>query len=92
MSDVGRKTVRKQPKEPDLCSANVGAGSLSPDDDTLQLHDCCGGGDDDDNESGNWDNGHDDDVLQHVKDLRVVQVELCGHQLVHRGIGLRING
>ena len=70
-----------------LCSINVGAGTLPPDNDTLQLHDCGGGGDDDDDEVENGDNGHNDDVLQHVKDLWVVQIELCGHQVVQSGVG-----
>ena len=59
-----------------LCSINVGAGSLSPANDTLQLHDRGGGGDDDDDEIRDGDDGGDDDVLQHVKDLDVVQIEL----------------
>ena len=37
-----------QSAAPYLCSINVGAGSLSPHYDTLQLHDRGGGGDDDD--------------------------------------------
>ena len=72
---------------PYLCSIKVGAGSLSPDNDTLQLHDRGGRGDDDDDESRDGDDGHDDDVLQHVEDLRVVQVELRGHHVVHRDVG-----
>ena len=74
-----------------LCSTNVGAGSLSPGNDTLQLHHCGGGGNDDDDKSGDGDNVHDDDVLQHVKDPRVVQIELCGHQVKRRGVGHRVN-
>ena len=56
----------------DLCSNGLGDGFLSPDNDTLQLHDRGGGGDDNDNESDEGDDGHDDDVLQHVKDLGVM--------------------
>ena len=75
-----------------LCSINVSAGSLSPGNDTLQLHNRGGGGDDDDDEGGDGDDGHDDNVLQHVKDLGVVQIELCGHQVVHRSVGSRKGG
>ena len=74
---------------PYLCSIKVGAGSLSPDNDTLQLHDRGGGGDDDDDKTGDGDNGHDDDVLQHVKDLGVIQIELRGYQLVYSGVDPR---
>ena len=76
---------------PYLCSIDFGAGSLSPHNDTLQLHHRGGGGDDDDDEGEDGDDGHDDDVLQHVKDLWVVQVQLSGHQVVHRGVGQRVN-
>ena len=75
-----------------LCSINVSAGSLSPGNGTLQLQDSGGGGDDDDDESGDGDEAGDHSVPQHVKDPGVVQIELCGHQLVHRGVGLRVDG
>ena len=55
---------------------------MPPDNDTLQLHDLSGGGEDDDDENGNWHDGHDDDALQHVKDLRMVHIELRGHHVV----------
>ena len=71
-----QQNSRKKPPAYYLCSINVGAGSLSPGNGTLQLHDRGGGGDDDDDEGGDGDDGHDDDVLQHVKDLGVVQIEL----------------
>ena len=74
-----------------LSSINVGTGSLSPDNDTLQLHHRGGGGNDDDDKSRDGDDVHDDDVLQHVKDPRVVQIELCGHQIKRRGVGRRVN-
>ena len=63
---------------------------MSPHNDSLQLHDRSGGGDDDDDEGGDWDDVHDDDVLQHVKDLGVVQIKLRGHQLVPCGVGHRV--
>ena len=61
---------------PYLCSINTGAGCLSPHNDTLQLHDRYGGSNDDDDESEDGDGSCDNDVLQHVKELGVVQVEL----------------
>ena len=61
---------------PYLCSINTGAGCLSPHNDTLQLHDSYGGSNDDDDESKDGDGSCDHDVLQHVKELGVVQVEL----------------
>ena len=61
---------------PYLCSINTGAGCLSPHNDTLQLHDRYGGGNDDDDESEDGDGSSDHDVLQHVKELGVVQIEL----------------
>ena len=77
---------------PYLCSINTGAGSLSPHNDTLQLHDRCGCGEDNNDESEDGDDGHDDDVLQHVKELGVVQIELCGHYIVYRGVCHRVDG
>lgn len=70
---------QQQPSKPvilDLCSISVGAGSLSPINGTLQPYDSSGSGDHDDNEVGDGDDVHNDDVLQHVKDLRVIQIEL----------------
>ena len=61
---------------PYLCSINTGAGCLSPHNDTLQLHDSYGGSSDNDDESEDGDGSCDHDVLQHVKELGVVQVEL----------------
>ena len=75
----------------DLSVITVAAGFLSPHNDTLQLQDCGGSGDENDDECGDGDDGHDDDVHQHVKDLGVVQIELSGHQVVHRGVGFRVN-
>ena len=74
-----------------LCSLNSGAGFQSPHKDTLQLHDRYGCGDDDDDERKDGDEGHDDDVLHNIKELGVVQIELLRHQIVHRGVGLRVN-
>ena len=76
---------------PYLCSINTGAGCLSPHDDTLQLQDSYGGGNDDDDESEDGNSSSDYDVLQHVKELGVVQVELCGHQIVHSSVGDRVD-
>ena len=76
---------------PDLCSINTGTGCLSPHNDTLQLHDGYGGGNDDDDESDDGEGSSDHDVLQHVKELGVVQVELCGHQIVHSSVGDRLD-
>ena len=59
-----------------LCSINTGAGCLSPHNDTLQLQDRYGGSNDDDDESEDGDGSCDHDVLQHVKELGVVQVYL----------------
>ena len=53
----------------DLSVITVAAGFLSPHNDTLQLQDCGGSGDENDDECGDGDDGHDDDVHQHVKDL-----------------------
>ena len=75
----------------DLCSVSAGAGSLSPQNDTFQLHDRYGGGDDDDDKSGDGDDGHDNDVLHNIKELRVVQIELCRRQIVDRDVGLWVN-
>ena len=61
---------------PDLCSINTGAGCLSPHNDTLQLQDRYGGSNDDDDESEDGDGSCDHDVLQHIKELGVVHVEL----------------
>ena len=61
---------------PYLCSINTGAGCLSPHNDTLQLQDSYGGGNDDDDESEDGNSSSDHDVLQHVKELGVVQIEL----------------
>ena len=59
-----------------LSSISTGTGCLSPHNDTLQLHDRYGGSNDDDDESEDGDGSCDHDVLQHVKELGVVQVEL----------------
>ena len=75
----------------DLCSISAGAGSLSPQNDTLQLHDRYCGCDDDDDESGDGDDGHDNEVLHNIKELRVVQIELCRRQIVQRDVGLWVN-
>ena len=56
---------------------NTGAGSLSPDNDTPQLHDRYGGSEDDDGGSGYGADSYDDDVLYNMKELWVVQTELC---------------
>ena len=77
---------------PYLCSFSTGAGSLSPGNYTLQLHDRSGSGDDNDDESGDRDEARDDGVSQVVKDLGVVPIKLCGHQFVHRDVGLRVDG
>ena len=61
---------------PDLCSINTGAGCLSPHNDTLQLYDSYRGSNDDDDVSEAGDGSCDHDVLQHIKELGVVQVEL----------------
>ena len=74
-----------------LCSVSAGAGSLSPQNDTLQLNDRYGGGDDDDDKSGDGDDGHDDDVLHNIKELGVVQIELRRRQIVHRDVGHWVN-
>ena len=85
------KTSKKRLARLDLCSVSPGAGSLSPQNDTLQLNDRYGGGDDDDDKSGDGDDGHDDDVLHNIKELGVVQIELCRHKIVDRDVGLWVN-
>ena len=37
------------------------------------------------------DDGHDDDVLHNIKELRVVQIELCRRQIVQRDVGHWVN-
>ena len=86
-----KRRLQLQSAAPYLYSISVGAGSLSPHNDTHQLHDRGGGGDDDDAQIKDGDDGHDDDVLYCVKDVGVVQIQLCGHQVVQCDVDLRMN-
>ena len=77
----------------DLCSFNTGAGSLSPAYDTPQLHDRYGGSDDNDDdndESGYGADSYGDDILYHIKEVGVVQTELCRHQILHSNVSLPV--
>ena len=65
--------------------------ALCTNNDTPQLHDRDGGSDDDDDESGYGADRYDDDILYHMKDGGVVQIELCRRQIVHSDVGLRMN-
>ena len=75
---------------PYLCSIGAGAGSLSPGNDTLKLHDRGGGGDDDHDEIADG-QANSDKLIQPVKYPWIFLIQPRGHHFVHRVVGLRLN-
>ena len=65
--------------------------ALCTNNDTPQLHDRDEGSDDDDDESGYGADSYDDDIVYHMKDGGVDQIELCRYQIVHSDVVLPVN-